>query len=147
MIAKEEGKLGVRAFPFFFFLFPPLGLTFLDVLPPCLFPPHSMPCFLSFISSKTEDWGYLNEDGELGLAYQGLKQVARSRIRLPACACSVCPACSCLRLPVSPLEWRPGPESRGCRGLPLGSLGWLSVSGLCVDEAQGAAHRGLGNSS
>uniref|UniRef100_A0A452GZS1 Myosin VB n=1 Tax=Gopherus agassizii TaxID=38772 RepID=A0A452GZS1_9SAUR len=23
------------------------------------------------------DWGYLNEDGELGLAYQGLKQVAR----------------------------------------------------------------------
>lgn len=34
--------------------------------------------FLSFISSKTEDWGYLNEDGELGLAYQGLKQVARS---------------------------------------------------------------------
>ncbi|XP_041567303.2 unconventional myosin-Vb isoform X1 [Taeniopygia guttata] len=36
-------------------------------------------CFLSlsFISSKTEDWGYLNEDGELGLAYQGLKQVAR----------------------------------------------------------------------
>ncbi|KAL7975988.1 hypothetical protein Chor_011756, partial [Crotalus horridus] len=29
---------------------------------------------------KTEDWGYLNEDGELGLAYQGLKQVARSNI-------------------------------------------------------------------
>uniref|UniRef100_A0A8C4V0Q2 Myosin VB n=1 Tax=Falco tinnunculus TaxID=100819 RepID=A0A8C4V0Q2_FALTI len=27
--------------------------------------------------SKAEDWGYLNEDGELGLAYQGLKQVAR----------------------------------------------------------------------
>ncbi|KAM9331037.1 unconventional myosin-Vb [Gastrophryne carolinensis] len=26
---------------------------------------------------KTEDWGYLNEDGELGLAYQGLKQVSR----------------------------------------------------------------------
>ncbi|XP_006837551.1 PREDICTED: unconventional myosin-Vb [Chrysochloris asiatica] len=26
---------------------------------------------------KTEDWSYLNEDGELGLAYQGLKQVAR----------------------------------------------------------------------
>ncbi|XP_031750785.1 unconventional myosin-Vb isoform X2 [Xenopus tropicalis] len=26
---------------------------------------------------KTQDWGYLNEDGELGLAYQGLKQVAR----------------------------------------------------------------------
>uniref|UniRef100_A0A8C7U3B0 Myosin VB n=1 Tax=Oncorhynchus mykiss TaxID=8022 RepID=A0A8C7U3B0_ONCMY len=25
----------------------------------------------------TSDWGYLNEDGELGLAYQGLKQVAR----------------------------------------------------------------------
>uniref|UniRef100_A0A8C2I537 Myosin VB n=1 Tax=Cyprinus carpio TaxID=7962 RepID=A0A8C2I537_CYPCA len=25
----------------------------------------------------TQDWGYLNEDGELGLAYQGLKQVAR----------------------------------------------------------------------
>uniref|UniRef100_A0A8C8SJE9 Myosin VB n=1 Tax=Pelusios castaneus TaxID=367368 RepID=A0A8C8SJE9_9SAUR len=28
-------------------------------------------------SLPTEDWGYLNEDGELGLAYQGLKQVAR----------------------------------------------------------------------
>uniref|UniRef100_A0A8C2I6H8 Myosin VB n=1 Tax=Cyprinus carpio TaxID=7962 RepID=A0A8C2I6H8_CYPCA len=27
--------------------------------------------------SKAQDWGYLNEDGELGLAYQGLKQVAR----------------------------------------------------------------------
>ncbi|KAL4617287.1 unconventional myosin-Vb isoform X3 [Arapaima gigas] len=27
--------------------------------------------------SKTQDWGYLNEDGELGLAYQGLKQVTR----------------------------------------------------------------------
>uniref|UniRef100_A0A8C7RQ24 Myosin VB n=1 Tax=Oncorhynchus mykiss TaxID=8022 RepID=A0A8C7RQ24_ONCMY len=27
--------------------------------------------------SKASDWGYLNEDGELGLAYQGLKQVAR----------------------------------------------------------------------
>uniref|UniRef100_A0A8C8SNA2 Myosin VB n=1 Tax=Pelusios castaneus TaxID=367368 RepID=A0A8C8SNA2_9SAUR len=26
---------------------------------------------------KETDWGYLNEDGELGLAYQGLKQVAR----------------------------------------------------------------------
>lgn len=34
---------------------------------------------LPFLSSKTEDWGYLNEDGELGLAYQGLKQVARSK--------------------------------------------------------------------
>uniref|UniRef100_A0A663FJK8 Unconventional myosin-Vb n=1 Tax=Aquila chrysaetos chrysaetos TaxID=223781 RepID=A0A663FJK8_AQUCH len=30
-----------------------------------------------FLFPKTEDWGYLNEDGELGLAYQGLKQVAR----------------------------------------------------------------------
>uniref|UniRef100_A0A670ISV4 Myosin VB n=1 Tax=Podarcis muralis TaxID=64176 RepID=A0A670ISV4_PODMU len=29
------------------------------------------------LCAKTEDWGYLNEDGELGLAYQGLKQVAR----------------------------------------------------------------------
>nr|XP_013012542.1 unconventional myosin-Vb [Cavia porcellus] len=28
-------------------------------------------------NSQTEDWGYLNEDGELGLAYQGLKEVAR----------------------------------------------------------------------
>ncbi|XP_071009215.1 unconventional myosin-Vb isoform X2 [Oncorhynchus clarkii lewisi] len=27
--------------------------------------------------NKASDWGYLNEDGELGLAYQGLKQVAR----------------------------------------------------------------------
>lgn len=40
------------------------------------------PLFLSFISSQTEDWGYLNEDGELGLAYQGLKQVARSNVLL-----------------------------------------------------------------
>uniref|UniRef100_A0AAR2JTP9 Unconventional myosin-Vb n=1 Tax=Pygocentrus nattereri TaxID=42514 RepID=A0AAR2JTP9_PYGNA len=32
---------------------------------------------LSESKSKTQDWGYLNEDGELGLAYQGLKQVAR----------------------------------------------------------------------
>uniref|UniRef100_A0A671LJW3 Myosin VB n=1 Tax=Sinocyclocheilus anshuiensis TaxID=1608454 RepID=A0A671LJW3_9TELE len=29
---------------------------------------------LTFVA---QDWGYLNEDGELGLAYQGLKQVAR----------------------------------------------------------------------
>uniref|UniRef100_A0AAY4CN59 Myosin VB n=1 Tax=Denticeps clupeoides TaxID=299321 RepID=A0AAY4CN59_9TELE len=28
-------------------------------------------------SKKGQDWGYLNEDGELGLAYHGLKQVAR----------------------------------------------------------------------
>ncbi|XP_058850980.1 unconventional myosin-Vb isoform X2 [Acipenser ruthenus] len=28
-------------------------------------------------NNKAQDWGYLNEDGELGLAYQGLKQVAR----------------------------------------------------------------------
>ncbi|XP_036384291.1 unconventional myosin-Vb isoform X3 [Megalops cyprinoides] len=27
--------------------------------------------------NRAQDWGYLNEDGELGLAYQGLKQVAR----------------------------------------------------------------------
>uniref|UniRef100_A0A674HNA2 Myosin VB n=1 Tax=Taeniopygia guttata TaxID=59729 RepID=A0A674HNA2_TAEGU len=33
--------------------------------------------FLLPLCCKTEDWGYLNEDGELGLAYQGLKQVAR----------------------------------------------------------------------
>ncbi|KAJ7413449.1 Unconventional myosin-Vb [Pitangus sulphuratus] len=32
---------------------------------------------MSETNRKTEDWGYLNEDGELGLAYQGLKQVAR----------------------------------------------------------------------
>lgn len=41
-----------------------------------LFLPFARP----FLSSKTEDWGYLNEDGELGLAYQALKQVARSNI-------------------------------------------------------------------
>uniref|UniRef100_A0A672S762 Unconventional myosin-Vb-like n=1 Tax=Sinocyclocheilus grahami TaxID=75366 RepID=A0A672S762_SINGR len=29
------------------------------------------------LKNKAQDWGYLNEDGELGLAYQGLKQVAR----------------------------------------------------------------------
>lgn len=49
--------------------------------------------FLSFISSKTEDWGYLNEDGELGLAYQGLKQVARWSTSLSACVCLVRSAC------------------------------------------------------
>lgn len=30
-------------------------------------------------TSTQQDWCYLNEDGELGLAYQGLKQVARSQ--------------------------------------------------------------------
>uniref|UniRef100_A0A673NBA7 Unconventional myosin-Vb-like n=1 Tax=Sinocyclocheilus rhinocerous TaxID=307959 RepID=A0A673NBA7_9TELE len=34
-------------------------------------------CRLFFLQLKAQDWGYLNEDGELGLAYQGLKQVAR----------------------------------------------------------------------
>ncbi|XP_073680092.1 unconventional myosin-Vb [Garra rufa] len=29
------------------------------------------------LKNKAQDWGYLNEDGEFGLAYQGLKQVAR----------------------------------------------------------------------
>uniref|UniRef100_A0A673KXG7 Unconventional myosin-Vb n=1 Tax=Sinocyclocheilus rhinocerous TaxID=307959 RepID=A0A673KXG7_9TELE len=29
------------------------------------------------LKNKAQDWVYLNEDGELGLAYQGLKQVAR----------------------------------------------------------------------
>ncbi|XP_052393099.1 unconventional myosin-Vb isoform X1 [Carassius gibelio] len=29
------------------------------------------------LKNKAQDWGYLNEDGELGLAFQGLKQVAR----------------------------------------------------------------------
>ncbi|XP_034629934.1 unconventional myosin-Vb [Trachemys scripta elegans] len=47
----------------------------IDLLP--FFPVLLFPFSLPFISSKTEDWGYLNEDGELGLAYQGLKQVAR----------------------------------------------------------------------
>uniref|UniRef100_A0A669CAF6 Myosin VB n=1 Tax=Oreochromis niloticus TaxID=8128 RepID=A0A669CAF6_ORENI len=31
----------------------------------------------NILSLNTTDWCYLNEDGELGLAYQGLKQVAR----------------------------------------------------------------------
>lgn len=44
----------------------------------------SRPASVSFLShcpldtSNQQDWCYLNEDGELGLAYQGLKQVARS---------------------------------------------------------------------
>lgn len=42
----------------------------------CFF--HSF-CFLLDPSTQ-QDWCYLNEDGELGLAYQGLKQVARSLI-------------------------------------------------------------------
>lgn len=33
-------------------------------------------------TSTQQDWCYLNEDGELGLAYQGLKQVARSLISI-----------------------------------------------------------------
>uniref|UniRef100_A0A670ZIY2 Myosin VB n=1 Tax=Pseudonaja textilis TaxID=8673 RepID=A0A670ZIY2_PSETE len=37
--------------------------------------PHCA-CVLFTVLSAV-DWGYLNEDGELGLAYQGLKQVAR----------------------------------------------------------------------
>lgn len=32
---------------------------------------------LQLDTSTQPDWCYLNEDGELGLAYQGLKQVAR----------------------------------------------------------------------
>lgn len=37
---------------------------------------HSL--FLFHLDTSTQpDWCYLNEDGELGLAYQGLKQVAR----------------------------------------------------------------------
>uniref|UniRef100_A0A673KVK5 Unconventional myosin-Vb-like n=1 Tax=Sinocyclocheilus rhinocerous TaxID=307959 RepID=A0A673KVK5_9TELE len=35
---------------------------------------HALLCFTNWPS---QDWVYLNEDGELGLAYQGLKQVAR----------------------------------------------------------------------
>uniref|UniRef100_A0A671LKC6 Myosin VB n=1 Tax=Sinocyclocheilus anshuiensis TaxID=1608454 RepID=A0A671LKC6_9TELE len=37
----------------------------------------SPPLSRHFIHLTFVDWGYLNEDGELGLAYQGLKQVAR----------------------------------------------------------------------
>ena len=80
----------------------------LGVLEPSLLPFHTLavvsllpslslytgcPVFLSFISSKAEDWGYLNEDGELGLAYQGLKQVARSNVCLSSRVCSVLSAC------------------------------------------------------
>lgn len=62
---RNEINKGSAPFPLLF------QLTFCLSLSSCFF-------FLSFVSSKTEDWGYLNEDGELGLAYQGLKQVARS---------------------------------------------------------------------
>lgn len=75
--------------------FPHLGCSISS--PGSLLPSVSLytgrPVFLSFISSKTEDWGYLNEDGELGLAYQGLKQVARSNVCLSSCVCSVLSAC------------------------------------------------------
>lgn len=47
--------------------------------------------------SKTQDWGFLNEDGELGLAYQGLKQVAR----LCLCASFFC----CLSAPLFNVIW------------------------------------------
>lgn len=52
---------------------------FLVILLFCFFLPLLL-CLSAFCyldASKTQDWGYLNEDGELGLAYQGLKQVAR----------------------------------------------------------------------
>lgn len=101
-----------------------------------------MPSLLSFISSKTEDWGYLNEDGELGLAYQGLKQVARSNIHFSACACFVCPACSCLRLTVSRLEWRQGHDLPWPLRLPGGAL-CLSR----VGEIGEAARQGPGGST
>lgn len=42
-----------------------------------LFPLPLTLCVLLDTSTQ-QDWCYLNEDGELGLAYQGLKQVARS---------------------------------------------------------------------
>lgn len=51
-----------------------------------------LPFFCNSVSlpaSKAHDWGYLNEDGELGLAYQGLKQVARWLFTRFACAACV----------------------------------------------------------
>lgn len=99
----------------------------------CLSPLHWTPCvvfFLSFISSKTEDWGYLNEDGELGLAYQGLKQVARSNTCLSSCVFSVRPAC-CV---YSCFSWTGckgmGHNSRGTGGGPSGCRQAL-LSRLC----------------
>ncbi|XP_026862383.2 unconventional myosin-Vb [Electrophorus electricus] len=39
---------------------------------------ESLQAYQDFSESKRmQDWGYVNEDGELGLAYRGLKQVAR----------------------------------------------------------------------
>lgn len=75
------------------FLTPRLGYLSFPVSLNASSPLHWTPLSLYFISSQTEDWGYLNEDGELGLAYQGLKQVARSNM-LPSCLCFLCvPAC------------------------------------------------------
>lgn len=71
------------------FLTPRLGYLSFPVSLNASSPLHWTPLSLYFISSQTEDWGYLNEDGELGLAYQGLKQVARSNM-LPSCLCFLC---------------------------------------------------------
>lgn len=102
------------------------------------------PVFLSFIFSKTEDWGYLNEDGELGLAYQGLKQVARSNTCLSSCVCFVCSACSCLRFIVFQLGWMQVHRAQfmeRCREVGVGPQpGW-------VDEVREAACWGQGDST
>lgn len=95
------------------------------------------PVFLSFIFSKTEDWGYLNEDGELGLAYQGLKQVARSNTCLSSCVCFVCSACSCLRFIVFQLGWMQVHRAQfmeRCRGAgeALSQAGWMRSGKLLV---------------
>jgi hypothetical protein len=90
-------------------------------------PLHTTPCSLSFISSQTEDWGYLNEDGELGLAYQGLKQVARSNALMSSCVCFIC---------VPAHIYTPCVSARWVRGtVHIGF--WLAVPGvihlsLCV---------------
>lgn len=97
------------------------------------------PLFLSFISSQTEDWGYLNEDGELGLAYQGLKQVARSNVLLSSVsASSVCLLASSL------LVFRPDSckgLGHSSRGLLLASSPWgclpITFCPCCMDEVRG----------
>uniref|UniRef100_A0A8C8JBD3 Myosin VB n=1 Tax=Oncorhynchus tshawytscha TaxID=74940 RepID=A0A8C8JBD3_ONCTS len=60
-------------------LFSPVHFCFTSSCHSFLLCHLSLFLYLSWLAagSKASDWGYLNEDGELGLAYQGLKQVAR----------------------------------------------------------------------
>uniref|UniRef100_A0A4W4E7A4 Myosin VB n=1 Tax=Electrophorus electricus TaxID=8005 RepID=A0A4W4E7A4_ELEEL len=58
-----------------------------------------------------QDWGYVNEDGELGLAYRGLKQVARLGFFIYSVYVGAC-ICVCLQMFVRLLEAQLQSQSR-----------------------------------